>query len=441
MTYGKLALTGLGRQGGPGPRCGADRRVASVGVRAISRRDWLRLADLHGGVALTAVVLATVGTIGFGAVVRSTCVSQTASGDFEWCSTQFTELYVAESIAGGRLPYLDGCVPVGGNPCDEYPVLTMYSMRLAGWIGADIEAFFYANVALMLLSAVAASVLLARRVGMRALYFALAPTLALYGLMNWDLVGVVLMVLAVAAFLRERPALAGIWLGLSAAAKFFPALLAVPLAADLLRRGRRSDAVRLAAAAGGAWAAVNGPFAVLAPDGWSEFFRFNSARPPDIDSLWYTVCDRLVRDVPCLPTPLVNGASLVLLVAGSAFVWWAKRRRDPGFDTWTFAFPLLILFFLANKVYSPQYSLWLLPWFALVLPHLRLFAAFSVVDVVIFLTRYQVPLEPPILAFQVAVLARDAILIAWLVAWIRRPSTPSRDEAPPLNRAAQTAEA
>jgi uncharacterized membrane protein len=380
-----------------------------------------RLAQLPRGVAVVIAVVATIWTIGFDTVIRAPCVSTTASGDFRWCSTQFTELYVLESIEGGRLPYLDACVPVGGDPCDEYPVLTMYAMRLTGWVSSGIEPFFYANALLMLLCALIISVLLARRVGMRALYFALAPTLALYGLMNWDLLGVVLMVAAVEAYLRDRQVAAGVALGLSAATKFFPALLLVPLAADLLGRGRRSDVVRLAGAAVGAWAVVNVPFAVAAPEGWGEFFRFNSARPPDIDSLWYAVCHRVVGEVPCLETGLVNAASLIVFASAVAAVWWAKWRRDPHFERWTLAFPVIVLFFLANKVYSPQYSLWLLPLFALLLPDLRLFAAFGAAEVAIFLTRYQVPLEPPLLGFQLAVLARDAVLIGYVVAWVRRP--------------------
>ena len=39
-------------------------------------------------------------------------------------------------------------------------------------------------------------------------------------------------------------------------------------------------------------------------------------------------------------------------------------------------------------MYSPQFSLWLLPWFALALPNLRLFIAFEAIDVVVFLTEF-----------------------------------------------------
>jgi hypothetical protein len=378
-------------------------------------------------VVVATVLLAAVGAIAFGTAVRAPCVARTGADDFKWCATQFTELYIVESIGGGRLPYLDECDPVAQNPCDEYPVLTMYAMWLSGRLTDDIQSFFYADAGLMLVAALVVSSILASRVGMRALYVAFAPALVLFGLMNWDLPGVVFMVVAVEAFLRGRPRLAGASLGLATAVKVFPALLVLPFAADLVSRGRRHEAQRLAAWAVAAWIAVNLPFAVLAPKEWSTFIRFNGQRPPDIDSLWYAVCHRVVGEVPCLSTSLTNGLSLLAFASAAVLVWLAKSRREPGFERWTFGFPLLVVFFLANKVYSPQYDLWLLPWVALVVPDLRLFVALSLTEVVIFVTRYQIPLEPPALAFQLAVLVRDAILVAWVIAWIRRPSAGLRD--------------
>lgn len=378
------------------------------------------------------VVIATLGTFGVAIVARAPCVAGATAEKVPWCYSQLRELYVIESIGGGRLPYLDECTSRFGEPCDEYPVLTMYAMRLTGWLvpDGDLTAFYYANAALMLLCAAIVAALLAGRIGLRALYFALAPTLLFYGLMNWDLLGVVFMVAGLEWFLRERQKIAGVAFGLAAATKLFPALLLLPLAIDLVRRGRRADAVRLATAAALTWLVLNLPFALLAPEGWSFFFRFNSERPPDIDSLWYSACHRLFGDPTCIPTPVVNVASSLLFAGVAAIVWWAKRRRDPGFEPWTFTFPLLVVFFLANKVYSPQYSLFLLPLVALLVPDVRLFLAFGVTEWLIFITRYdRFPVAPPSLGLELAVVARDLVLVAWVLAWIIRPS-PAPDVGP-----------
>ena len=94
--------------------------------------------------------------------------------------------------------------------------------------------------------------------------------------------------------------------------------------------------------------------------------------------------------------------------------------------------PLLICFLLTNKVYSPQYSLWLLPWFALTMPRLRRFVAFEVADIAVFVTRFwffgaytgtmSVPRE---WWFEWALAIRAGVLVWCLIAWVR-------DDIPPL---------
>jgi uncharacterized membrane protein len=177
-------------------------------------------------------------------------------------------------------------------------------------------------------------------------------------------------------YLRRRDGWSGVLLGLGAAAKVFPALLVVPFVAGRFH-GREPDrGIRLAWAAAGTWIAINLPFVLAAPRAWSEFFRFNAGRFADWDSLWYLACQRTTGQT-CSHTDLVNAASLVMFVAWAGLVWVLKARRDPGFARWTFGFPILVLFLLTNKVYSPQFSLWLLPWFALAFPNLWLFVAFQ----------------------------------------------------------------
>ena len=69
-------------------------------------------------------------------------------------------------------------------------------------------------------------------------------------------------------------------------------------------------------------------------------------------------------------------------------MWAIKARANPTSPRWTLGFPMLVLFLLTNKVYSPQYGLWLLPWFALALPRMRAFVAFEIADVAVFVTRF-----------------------------------------------------
>jgi uncharacterized membrane protein len=319
----------------------------------------------------------------------------------------------------------------------------MYFMRAAAWLSGGFGSFFWVNAFLLAICAMLVSLLLYRMVGGRALFFAVAPTLLIYAFVNWDLWPALLATAGTYAFLRGRDAGGGVLLGLGAAAKAYPGLLAVPFAADRLRGGGRGRERALAVVAWTviAWIAVNLPFAVAARSSWWTFFRFNAERPVDWDSLWFVACTRLHGSASCSWSPrLVNLGSLAAFVAVTAVVWIVRARRDPGFPRWTLGFPILVAFLLTNKVYSPQYGIWLLPWFALALPSPWLFGLFEAADVAVFVTRFswfgRLAAEGgdpaftgyggvPLGGFQVALVLRAVILVACLVAWTAR-----RDEAP-----------
>jgi uncharacterized membrane protein len=410
----------------------------AVGPEPDSEIEPHGTARAAGGLTLVLIVLAT--TLVIGAAIRQPC----ASGDWadgrqysRLCYTDIVPLYGAEHLEGDRLPYLNPC-PTGPGNCDEYPVMTMWWMRLTAWAAPGPGGFYGANAFGLAVAALVTTVCLYLAVGKRALFFAAAPTLAVYSFINWDLLVVALATAATVAYLRRRDALAGVLLGLGAATKFYPLLLVVPFVVGRFRSGRKDAGIHLAWAAAGAWLVVNLPFALLAPGGWWEFFRFNSARAADWDSLWFMGCDALGSQgsCPAWSTPWINSTSLALFGGLALAVWWIKTRRQPGFPAWTFGLPLLILFLLTNKVYSPQYSLWLLPWFALVLPDVRLFLAFELADVAVFVTRFsyfgriQGVGGLDFAWFRLAILVRAIVLVACLLAWVRRRADLLEEAAP-----------
>jgi uncharacterized membrane protein len=414
--------TGEGSGGGPSDE-------ESGGLEKRAPDDARRVPHASRPVTLGLVLACLAGTLLIGAVHKAPC----AGGDWAdgrqyrlACYTDIVPLFGTEQLAGGRLPYLDACTPSDSN-CDEYPVLTMYFMRAAGWVSGDHpERFFWVNAVLLSVCAAIAAGCLYLMDPRRAVWFALAPTLAVQAFVNWDLLTVALTTAATLAFFRRRDGWAGVLIGLGTAAKLYPGLLLVPLAADRLR-GRQPDrAILLWWSAAITWIAVNLPFAAAGPQGWWEFFRFSGTRQADWDSAWYLLCHRLSV---CLPTGLINVSSIVLLAGLAWFVWIAKRRREPDFPRWQLAFPVLVLFLLLGKVYSPQFSLWLLPWLVLVLPRPRLFLAFEAADLAVFLTRFSFfgDLTPgiggvPQVVFETAVLIRAGVLIWCVVAWIRESS-------------------
>jgi uncharacterized membrane protein len=377
------------------------------------------------------VVLGCLGaTLILGSALKGPCANGSWADGRQYrlyCYSDIVPLLNTEQLAGNRLPFFQACLETGSQ-CDEYPVLTMYVMRVAAWIGGNTTGgFFTANVVLLWICAAVIAVII-YMLGGKALWFVLAPTLLIYAFMNWDLFAVALATGALLAFARRRDRLTGILLGIGAAAKFYPALLMVPLIAQRLSKREPDAAITIGWATVGTWFLVNLPFAIASPSSWSTFFRFNSSRTADFDSLWYIGCRHVDVGAICGHTSRINVASFTLFAVSFALVWLWKQRREPDFARWSLAFPLLVLFLLSNKVYSPQYGLWLLPFFALGGSDLKTFVAFEVADVAVFLTRFSFFGDLsgygglPFGAFEVAILARTVVLVWAVIAWVRRPT-------------------
>ncbi len=361
-----------------------------------------------------------------GALQKAPCANQgfveRNTGVQLQCYSDVATLFRNEQLVGGRLPYLDACVPSPNN-CDEYPPITMYTMRAAAWVGGEGDPylrFYWVNAGILLICALLTTALLVR-LGARTELFAAAPTLAIYGTMNWDLIPVAFTTGALVAFFRRRDALAGAMLGLGAAAKVYPAFILVPLIGDRLATNDRRGALRLALAALTAWVIVDIPFVVAAPGPWSTFLRFNADRLADHGTLWHAAC----TVGACFSPRFMDLGTVALTAGGTALIWLSLRRADPEFPRWTMGFPILVLFFLTSKVSSSQYILWILPWFALTARAFMPYIAEQATEVFVYIAIFSFfaatqggeGVSYPIVAF--ALLARSAALVWCLYVWFR----------------------
>ena len=106
---------------------------------------------------------------------------------------------------------------------------------------------------------------------------------------NFDALATAFATGALLAWARRKPVLAGVLIGLGVAAKLYPLLLLAPLAVLAVRTGRLREVGKTAVAAVVTWLVVNLPIMVLFPRGWSEFFRLNTRRGDDMDSIYNVV--------------------------------------------------------------------------------------------------------------------------------------------------------
>jgi uncharacterized membrane protein len=361
-----------------------------VGRRAVTGRGWWS--------PVRVIALVMIGMFALGMVQKLPCYNggwfygQT-SQYVHACYSDIPHLYNGRGFAAGLTPYVDR-IPAdisGGMEYLEYPVLTGLFMKAAAWmtpVGPDLvereQIYWLVNAGMLMVCAAVIAVCVAlthRRRPWDALLVALAPAFALNATINWDLLAVSLTAAGVLLWSRGRPLGAGVLLGLATAAKLYPLLLLGPLLVLCWRAGRLRA---FGAALGGAvlaWAGVNLPVMVMAPQGWSKFYTFSQERPLDFGSFWLILSQRTGL---ALETEMVNTYAVLLMLAGCAGIatltLYAPRR--PRFAQ--LAFLVLALFVLTTKVYSPQYVLWLIPLAALARPRWRDFLIWQAGEVLYF---------------------------------------------------------
>jgi hypothetical protein len=142
-------------------------------------------------------------------------------------------------------------------------------------------------------------------------------------------------------------------------------------------------ALRVAVSGAGVFLAVNAPFMVANPSGWWATYGFQRSRPADIttNSIWFWGFPKLTTAQLNTITPvLLATAWLVALAVG----FWRVSAR--GEYPWVqVSGAMLCAFLLLNKVHSPQYTLWLVPFFALISVRWGWWASFWASDLVLFL--------------------------------------------------------
>jgi uncharacterized membrane protein len=427
----------------------------------------IALVLLALGYSTKAACLQTVGT---GSPDQRVANWDNQRAYYELCYSDTVPLYTAELLNLGKFPYKSSWIEKDstGQPkiqydgttavrYMEYPVLTgLYqygSMALAKSytavsklvslpIVAEVVMFFNIaafGLALAWLATVWATSQLAgpRRVWDAALVAA-SPILIFQIFTNFDALATAFATGALLAWARRKPVLAGTLIGLGVAAKLYPLLLLVPLAVLAVRTGKLREVGKTTTAAVLTWVVVNLPIMVLFPRGWSEFFRLNTRRGDDMDSIYnvvksFTGWRGFDTDLGFWEPPTVTNAVSALLfvsccIAITYIALTAKQRPRVA----QVAFLVVAAFLLTNKVWSPQFSLWLVPLAVLALPHRRILLAWMTIDALIWIPRMLyiygeqnkgLPEQP----FTAMVLLRDIAVIGLCALVIRQIYRPEKD--------------
>ncbi|WP_219418466.1 glycosyltransferase family 87 protein [Pseudonocardia nigra] len=424
---------------------------------------------------LRVVLLVAVAVLALGWLGKAPCLQQYVTDDgtlaLDWrgsrqyvamCYSDTVPLYGIEGLDSGALPYRDPWIEGPGTAAErvrymEYPVLTGFfqyaNARLAdGWLWlaeqvpllpSALPVVVYFDITAVWLALAWLAVVWAVR-AMRptrpwdAVLVALSPLVVVHVFTNWDALAVAVATTGMLAFARGRALLAGLLLGIGGAFKFYPLMLLLPILLVAARRRDVAAAVRTIGAAAGTWLLVNAPVALAFTTGWWEFFRLNQSRPADPDSLYFVVSyftGWAGFDGPLAAgerPAVLNAVTAVLFVLCCAAVAVLAWRAPQPPRLASLAFLVVAAFLLINKVWSPQYSLWLVPLAVLALPRWRLLLAWMAIDALVWVPRMYYYLGPdakglPPDWFLGTVVLRDAVVVLLCVLVVRSVLRPATD--------------
>lgn len=359
-----------------------------------------------------------------------------------FCYSDVVPLYGDERLSNHAIPYRDTAV--------EYPVLTGGFMWVTALLTYGVHALA-GSLSEVTVFGVLTSILLAvcgllvtgataqtsRGRPWDAALFALSPLLVFHAYTNWDLLAMVFASAGLWAWSRRKPVLAGAMIGLGTAAKLYPVFLLVAIGILALRTRKWSDALWTATTALLVWLAVNLPIAIAYPHGWAEFYRFSADRPAERSTLWSigrTFVDGSVNasDAPYW-VPSGFAVALALVVAlGIVAVLGLRAPTRPRLAQ--LAFLCVLAFLLSTKVWSPQYSLWLVPLVALARPRWRLSLIWQFTEVGVWFATLTLLLGQTVPAHGISIgaltlilLVRDALLLALAAMVVREMWCPWLD--------------
>jgi len=361
--------------------------------------------------------------------------------------------YAERLLQAGDIPYRD--IPLEYPPLSLLPMVAPYLAWPIRPPNFEVYAWLFTAQSAVLSAATALTVgwIGRRRAGRSGMYLAMALYTVLAVVMapilawRFDPFPALLAVGGVALAIAGMPALAGAAIGLGFAAKVFPIVLLPVIGLYFIAGGRWRHSIHVllgfVAAVCVAWI----PIALVAPEALTTFAVRLADRPIQIESvlgglhllanLLFGFGIDITRDFGSVnvhargvsPGADLGGfATLAALagVFGLVYLRFSEGARGSAtalVETLvTASAAVLLALILTNKIFSPQYMIWLLPFAALLRrPHAYLVVAAAVLTMIIFPLNYErlIALEPvPLVVLNV----RNALLVVLLAMLLIGPA-------------------
>lgn len=347
-------------------------------------------------------------------------------GDILSCYSDLMTMWHGRELSTHMFPYVHGGITPNGQLFGgvvEYPVLSGLLMWLSG-LGADNDReFLWHSLIFLAPFAFITAILLALMTRWWSMLWVATPPLTLYALHNWELPVVCTAVAGVAVMawggsadpttgVRRWPvpvtaAIAAIPFAVGFSLKIYPGLFVLPLMLWVLSRGEVADQRRdrrrgldwLGAGAVALSAVVTVlitqlPFMIAGYDGWKAAIDFQSRRQANLstNSIWYWGLRFLTGGETATYNSIVDVLSPMLVVLSfgvACLLGWRVYLRDGAFPWLGVSGAMLAGFMLFHKVHSPQYTLWILPFFILLQVRWWQIAVYLAADLALDLTIFR----------------------------------------------------
>jgi uncharacterized membrane protein len=363
------------------------------------RADRSAQAPIRGVALVTGVCLVTL-LVGY--ALKAQCLAPWDGRQFSHlCYNDIQPLYYARSVAN-IVPYIHGTLHNGElrHGAIEYPVLTGVFMYASAHLGSLIpflpradassgNEYLYESALLLAPFGLLIAALLAAMARQRALLWAGAPALALYAFHNWDLLVVAAAVAGFWCWHRDRAGWAAFWFGIGAALKLYPLIFLGPLILERMVARDVKGAGKVFLLGVAPPVLLNLPFVLINSSGWFATYAFHATRWADYNSIWAWFVGAHFAGItmPAFGVDTLNKVTAVLtgvFMVAALGLGWLRARNEGHYPVVQVSAAMLAAFLLWNKVHSPQYALWILPFFALLEVSVWWWIAYAGADLAVY---------------------------------------------------------
>ncbi|NQT71394.1 MAG: DUF2029 domain-containing protein [Chloroflexi bacterium] len=309
--------------------------------------------------------------------------------------------HYADRVFEGELPYQDFDIEYAPLSLPLFLIPRVFAESDIGYhIAFAVEMLLFNLIGMWALWA------LAKRLGYSAITVLSIYTIGLLSLGptiidHFDLAAAVLVLLAIWAFISGKNTLAWVFLALGTMIKIFPIIIVPILALYLLRRNDLRNILKGGLAFAATLIIVSIPCMCISFDGFVDSFTYHSERGLQVESTYASILllghnwgissietDLIAEsgsweiisstaDFMARYSPLIVLFLLALVYGVYARREWMGRsldEREFHSRLITFSILAIIVFMLANKVFSPQYIIWLYPLIPLISGRWRIFS-------------------------------------------------------------------